>query len=321
MSNNIEIKIKRLKIFITGGAGFIGSNLVEELVKNNFITIYDNFSSGKKEFLKTWLRSKNLKIIKGDLLDFKKLKRAIKGHELVIHLASNPDIAKGILDPSIDLKQGILVTFNVINAMRLNNIKKLIYLSGSGVYGDQNEKVIKENFGPLIPVSMYGASKLSAEALICAFCHLYDMQAWIFRPANIVGKNQTHGVAHDFIKKLRKNPKKLLILGDGKQSKSYLHVKDLIRAVLKAFCQTNKKVNIFNVASEDFLTVNEIAKIVIEEMGLKNVKLKYTGGKVGWKGDVPKVRLDISSIKKIGWRPKFNSKEAVRQAVRELLCK
>jgi len=314
-------KIKNSKIFITGGAGFIGSNLVKRLIKNNQVTVYDNFSGGKIEFLSPVLKEKNLKIIKGDILDFPKLNKTLKGHDLVIHLASNPDIAKGFDDPSIDVKQGILTTFNVLNAMRLNNVKKIIYTSGSGVYGDQEEIFIKENYGPLIPVSMYGASKLSAEALISAFCHLYEMQGWILRPANIVGENQTHGVVYDFIKKLQKNPKELLILGDGKQKKCYLYVDDLINAMMVAFLKSHQTVNIFNVASKSFSTVNEIAKIVIDEMSLENVKFKYTGGRIGWKGDVPQIKLDVNKLTRLGWRPKFKSNDAVRQAVKDLLCK
>jgi len=315
-------KIKKLRIFITGGAGFIGSNLTNELIKRgNKITIYDNLSSGRLEFLEPYLKTKKVKLIKGDILDFPKLKKAIKGHDLVFHLAANPNISQGILDPTIDLKIGILGTFNVLNAMRLVSVKKIAYTSGSGVYGDQGEKFIKENFGPLLPVSMYGASKIASEALVSTFCHFYDMQAWIFRPANIVGKNQTHGVAFDFIKKLRKNPKELYILGNGKQSKCYLHVSDLINAMILAIEKSNERINLFNVASKSFLTVNEIAKMIIREMNLKNVKIEYSGENVGWKGDVPKVRLDIQRLTKLGWKAKMNSKQAVLRAIKELLCK
>jgi len=315
-------KIKKLRIFITGGAGFIGSNLTNELIKRgNKITIYDNLSSGRLEFLEPYLKTKKVKLIKGDILDFPKLKKAIKGHDLVFHLAANPNISQGILDPTIDLKIGILGTFNVLNAMRLASVKKIAYTSGSGVYGDQGEKFIKENFGPLLPVSMYGASKIASEALVSTFCHFYDMQAWIFRPANIVGKNQTHGVVFDFIKKLRKNPKELYILGNGKQSKCYLHVSDLINAMILAIEKSNERINLFNVASKSFLTVNEIAKMIIREMNLKNVKIEYSGENVGWKGDVPKVRLDIQRLTKLGWKAKMNSKQAVLRAIKELLCK
>lgn len=313
------MRLQNKKIFITGGAGFIGSNLVDRLIKNNQITVYDNLTSGEKSYLKEYLKRKSFKLIVGDLLDFKKLTKSMKGHDFIFHLASNTDIAKSVGNSRLDLDQGIIATFNVLEAMRLQGIRKIVFTSGSGVYGDQGLKYTSENFGPLLPVSMYGASKLSAEALISAFCHLYNMQAWIFRPANIVGRRQTHGVGYDFIKKLKKNPKKLEILGDGTQSKSYLYIDDFINAILLVIEKSNDKVNLFNVASNSFTDVKTIAKIVAQEMGLKNVKFKYTGGSKGWKGDVPKVRMDTEKINKFGWKPKLNSNEAIRKSIRNLL--
>jgi len=255
------------------------------------------------------------------LLDFKKLKKSIKNHDFVFHLASNPDIAKSLKDPNLDLRQGIISAFNVLEAMRLTGVRKIVFTSGSGVYGDQGTKYTAEDFGPLLPVSMYGASKLAAEAVISAFCHLYDMQSWIFRPANIVGRNQTHGVCYDFIKKLRKNPKELDILGDGTQSKSYLYIDDFINALILAIEKSNDVVNLFNVSLNSFTNVKTIAKTVAEEMGLKKVSFKYTGGSKGWKGDVPKVRMDTKKINKLGWKPKFNSDQAIRKSTRNLLCR
>lgn len=314
------MEFQNKKIFITGGAGFVGSNLVRRLIDENQITAYDNLTSGKESYLEEYLGNPKFQLIIGDLLDLKKLKKTLKGYDLVIHLASNPDIAKSLKDPSLDLNQGIIATFNVLEAMRLNNVRKIIYPSGSGVYGDQGLKYTAEDFGPLLPTSMYGASKLAAEGLISAFCHLYEMQSWIFRPANIVGKNQTHGVAYDFIRKLKKNSERLEILGDGTQSKSYLYIDDLVDAVFLAVNKSRKRVNLFNLASDGFTTVRAIAKIVVKEMGLENVEFKYTGGNRGWKGDIPKVRLDTRKIKKLGWKPKFNSNEAVRQSIKDLLC-
>ena len=292
--------MRNKKIFITGGAGFIGSNLVKRLGASNLITLYDRKNGD-------------------DLLDFAKLEKAIRGHDFVFHLAANPDISKSEKKPSLDFDNGIFATFNVLEAMRQNNIKKIVYTSGSGVYGDQGLKYTKETFGPLLPTSMYGASKLAAEGLISAFCYMYDMQAWIFRPANIVGPRQTHGVGYDFIKKLKDNPKELIILGDGTQSKSYLYVDDLISAMLLAVKKTKDSVNLFNVASASFIDVRTIAEIVVEEMGLKNVKFKYTGGPKGWKGDVPKVRMDIAKIKRLGWKAKFTSMEAIQKSIQDLL--
>ncbi len=296
----ITMKLNKKKIFITGGAGFIGSNLTARLGKQNKITVYD-LKNGE------------------DLLDSEKLKKAMKDHDFVFHLASNPDIAKSEKYPRLDLDQGIISAFNVLEAMRQNNIKNIAFTSGSGVYGDQGTLRTKESFGPLLPVSMYGASKLAVEGLIAAFCHIYDMQAWIFRPANIVGRHQTHGVGYDFIKKLRDDPKNLQILGDGSQSKSYLYIDDLINALISVIEKSNDKVNLFNIASDTFVDVKTIAQITINEMGLKNVKLHFGTGPRGWKGDVPKVRMDTSKIKKLGWQAKLNSKEAIRQSIQDLL--
>lgn len=308
-----------MRILITGGAGFIGSHLVDTLIEDNKITVYDNLSSGKKEYLKEHLGKSSLKFIKGDLLDLEYLKETIKGHNLVFHFASNPDIARGVIETDLDLKQGTILTYNVLEAMRVNEIKKIVYTSGSGIYGDCGEFPIPEDFGPLLPISMYGASKLSCEALISAFCHLFDMQSWIFRFANVVGARQTHGVGLDFIRKLRENPHELEVLGDGTQSKSYIYIQDTISAMLFCIEKANERVNLFNVATDDYLEVDSIAQIVIEEMNLKNVKMKYTGGKRGWKGDVPVVRFNLKKIHQLGWSAKYSSREAVLKSVRELL--
>lgn len=309
-----------MKVIVTGGLGFIGSHLADRLLSlGNFVTIVDNFSSGRLQFLEKKLRNPRLKIIKTDLLDEKRLLNIFIGHDFVFHLAANPDIAKGIDDPSLDFKQTIIATFNVLQAMRINSIKKIFYTSGSGVYGDLGERYSKEDFGPLLPVSMYGASKLSAEALISAFSHLFGFQAWIVRPANIIGPRATHGVIFDFINKLKNNPENLKILGDGKQSKSYLYVVDVINAIFLILNKAQERINLFNLASEDFIDVNSIANIIIEKMNLKRVKITYTGGPIGWKGDVPIVRINSEKIRKLGWFPKYNSKKAVEKTVEELL--
>jgi UDP-glucose 4-epimerase len=310
-----------MKIFISGGAGFIGSHLVNKLMADcrNSVTVYDNFTSGRMEFVKPHLKKHNFRLIKADLLDLKKLKRSLKGHDIIYHLASNPDISKSMSQPDLDLYQGIIATFNVIEAMRVNKVKKIVYVSGSGVYGDVGDKYTAESFGPLKPISMYGASKLSAEGLISSFCHMFDMQAWMFRLANIVGPRQTHGVIFDFIRKLRNDPKALPILGDGTQSKSYLHVSDCLAAIGYCLKSSHETVNIFNVATIDYVTVRDIARVVIDVMGLKAVKFLYTGGDRGWKGDVPVVRLDIKKITRLGWKPKYSSKMAVRRAAEENL--
>ena len=247
------------------------------------------------------------------------LKETIKGHDIIVHFASNPDIAKSMYETDLDLREGTILTYNVLEAMRLNGIKTIFYTSGSGIYGDIGITPVSEDFGPLLPISMYGASKLACEGLISAFCHMFDMRGFIFRLANVVGKRQTHGVGYDFINKLKDNPKELTILGDGTQSKSYIHVTDVINAMFHVYKSSTGRVEVFNIATDDYIDVTTIAEITIEEMGLEKVNLVYTGGDRGWKGDVPKVRFNLDKIHRLGWKAKYSSREAVRKSIREML--
>jgi len=309
-----------VKYFITGGAGFIGSEMSKRLLKQSHdVTVFDNLLCGDTSRIDKLIDNPKFKFVKGDLRDKDDVIQAIKGHDFVLHFAANPDIALAIKYPDIDLKHSVIATFNLLDAMRLTGVKKIAFTSGSGVYGDAGESYTAEDYGPLLPISMYGASKLGAEGLISAFCHQFDMQAWIGRFGNIIGGNQTHGVSLDFMNKLKKNPKELEILGDGKQSKPYIHIEEILDAILFIIENSKEKVNVFNVACDDFTSVNEIAQIVIEEMSLKDVELKHTGGSRGWKGDVPVVRLDVNKLKKIGFKIKLSSKEAVKRTVKEML--
>jgi len=309
-----------MKYFITGGAGFIGSEMASRLIKaGHEVTVFDNLSCGDTRRIDHLMKNPKFKFVEKDLLDLEDVRKEIKGHDFVMHFASNPDIALALKYPDIDLKLGVIATFNVLDAMRVSGIKQIVFPSGSGVYGDVGDTYTKESFGPLLPISMYGGSKLGAEGLITAFCHMYDMQCWIFRFANIIGGRQTHGVTLDFVNKLRENPNELEILGDGSQSKSYVHVDEIIDSIVFCVEKSKKRFNLFNVASDDFISVNEIAKIVLEEMDLKQAKLKHTGGKRGWKGDVPVVRLDVGKLNKLGFKVRMSSEEAIRRTVRELL--
>lgn len=309
-----------MKCFVTGGAGFIGSNITDCLIdEGHSVTVYDNFCSGREEYIKHHFDDPNFKLVKADLLDLEKLTEAVKGHDMVFHFAANPDIAKSMVETDLDLRLGIVATYNVVEAMRLNGVKKIAYSSGSGVYGDVGLVETPEDFGPLLPISMYGASKLGAEGVISAFCHMFDIQGFIFRFANVVGTRQTHGVGYDFIRKLRDNPKELQILGDGSQSKSYIHISDVMSAMLFVIENSGDGVNLFNIATDDYITVNEIAKIVVEEMKLDDVEFVHTGGKRGWKGDVPIVRFNLTKIHNLGWKSNYNSYEAIRRSIKELL--
>jgi UDP-glucose 4-epimerase len=310
-----------MSVVVTGGAGFIGSNLVDRLMGlGHSVTVIDNLSGGSDAFLAHHRHSDRFRFVALDVRDTGGLAGALdRGVEVVYHLAANADIAKGVEDPTLDFEHSIVATFSLLRAMRQHGIRKFVYTSGSGVYGDRGAAYSSENFGPLEPVSMYGASKLGAEGLISAFCHLFDMQGWILRPANIIGPRATHGVVFDFVRRLKKDPTHLTILGDGQQSKAYLHVSDVIDALLLVQEKALNPVNIFNLASNSYITVNQIADLVVRGMGLADVKREWTGGKVGWKGDVAVIRLRNARIRKLGWRPKYNSAQAVRATIEALL--
>ncbi len=311
----------RLKYFVTGGAGFIGSHLVDRLTDRGEVTVYDNLSSGRLEFIEHHFGRSNFHFIKADLLDFDTLRQAINGHDVVFHLAANPDVRAGIKNTRLDLDQSTVATYNVLEVMRLNNVKKLIFTSSGTVYGETRGLPATEDYGPLLPISLYGASKLACEGLISAFCHLFDIQAWIFRMANVVGKRSSHGVIFDFINKLKQNPKELEILGDGTQEKSYLHIDDCIEGIFFGFEHSRDQVNILNLGTDSSTSVTAIATMVVESMGLSGTKFNCTGGIRGWRGDVPRVRFDITKMKKLGWKPKYSSDKAVRKAIKDMLTK
>lgn len=308
--------------FVTGGAGFIGSHLVDRLLKEgNSVTIYDNLATGKKQWIQKHIGKKKFQFIQADLLDFNTLKKAMKGHEIVWHLGANTDNVKGNQITDLDLKNCTIATHNVLEAMRQNGIDKLLFSSSATVYGDAPPIALPETFGPLLPICLYGAGKLACEGLISAYCHLFGVRAWIFRFGNVVGGKMWHGVIHDFIEKLEKNPRELEILGDGKQEKNYFLIEDCIDGMLCAFHKSRKQCDVFNLGNETNVTVTAIAQIVVEEMRLKNVKFKYTGGKRGWLGDVPIVHFNLGKMTKLGWASQYSSADAVRLAARRLLGK
>lgn len=307
-----------LKYFIAGGAGFIGSHVAKSLLKDSntdCLTIYDNFTSGSEKNLGKSVNDKKLRIVKNDICELKDLEKEMKGYDFVYHFASNPDIARAVREPDIDFWQGTFLTQNILEAMRRNSVSKIVYASGSGVYGETGEVPVFENMGPLAPISTYGASKLAGEALICAYAHMFDMDALIFRFANVIGPYQTHGVGYDFLRKLKQNPTELTILGDGTQSKSYIHVDDIISGINTARKKAKGHFNVYNLSTQDYLTVKEIAEMVIQIMNIKNVEFKFTGGDRGWKGDVPIVRFDTSLIRSLGWNSKRTSREAMMDAL------
>jgi len=242
------------------------------------------------------------------------------GHDVVIHLAANSDIFRGLEDTELDLNQGVLATFSVLEAMRRNDVKRLIFSSSSVVYGEPTVVPTPEDYGPLLPISFYGASKLACEGLVTAYGHNFGIQSWMYRFGNIVGPNATHGVILDFIHKLQADPTRLEVLGDGRQAKPYLHVSDCVDGMLFGFEHAAAPVNVFNLAVEDVVDVATIARIVIEAMGLDGVTVRYTGGERGWPGDVPRVGLSPRRMSDLGWTASMTSRQAVQRAAREIVA-
>ncbi len=310
-----------MKCFVTGGAGFIGSHLVDRLMaEGNEVVIYDNLSLGKKEYIEQHFSNPKFKFVEADLLDIEKLKKALSGSEIVFHLASNSNVIKSAKNPEVDLEQGTIVTYKVLEAMQENNIKKILFTSSNVVYGEATKTPTAEDYGPLLPISFYGAGKLASEAVIGAYCHNFDFSAWIYRFGNIIGHRPTHGVVLDFYQKLKKNPNELEVLGDGNQSKPYIEVHDCIDGMLFGLNNSSEAINLFNLGTEGGVYVRDIAKIVIDGIGLKNVNIKYAGGIRGWPGDVHTVRLDISKLKVLGWKPKYpTSIEAFAAGAKDII--
>jgi UDP-glucose 4-epimerase len=311
--------MNRIKYFVSGGAGFIGSHLVDKLIQVGDVIVYDNFLAGHKEFIEQHITNPNFHLIEGDLLDEAKLNKAIANVNVVFHFAANSDARLGITNPRLDLNLETMATFNLLEAMKNNQINEIVFASSGTVYGETPIIPLKENYGPLLPISLYGAGKLACEGLISAFCDTFNMRGWIFRFANIIGKRATHGVIYDFINKLAKNPSELEILGDGSQRKPYLYVDDCISGILWGYKHSKEKINLYNLGCPTTTDVKTIASILIDKMGLKNVQIKYTGGDRGWIGDVPQVCYDVSKINKIGWKAQMTSDEAVAKAIEDML--
>jgi UDP-glucose 4-epimerase len=311
-----------MKILITGGAGFIGSHLCDVLLaQNHNLVVIDNLILGKLDNINHLIGNDSFQFVEEDLLNLGKLKEIFKDQsfEMVFHLAANSDIQKGGKDPEVDYNLTFKTTFNVLQCMKEFNVKKIFFASTSAIYGETSE-LLTENFGPLKPVSNYGAGKLASEAFISAFSATYDIQTWITRFPNVVGERFTHGVIFDFINKLKANPQELTVLGNGEQNKPYLYVKDLVEGILFVYNNSHEQFNVYNLGSYTRTKVKEIAQMVIEEMGL-NATIKYTGGDRGWVGDVPEFKYDLTKINNLGWEAKINSNDSVRIAIQKALGK
>ncbi|RLE64062.1 MAG: UDP-glucose 4-epimerase [Thermoprotei archaeon] len=307
------------RVLVTGGAGFIGSYLVESLISLGCrVVVLDNLSTGSLDNLSRVLNCELLEIVKGDIRDYEVVSKSLEECDIVFHFAANPEVRLGI--PEEHYEHNLRGTFTVLEAMRRKDVRDIVFASSSTVYGDAEVLPTPENYAPLKPISVYGASKLGCEALISSYAYTYDFRGIAVRYANVVGPRSRRGVIYDFVKKLRANPRELEILGDGTQTKSYIWIEDAIEATLTVWKNIKKGFDVFNIGSEDAISVKEIADIIVEVLGLRNVKYRFTGGVEGrgWPGDVKYMHLDISKIRKLGWTPKYTSRQAVRMTAEKL---
>lgn len=309
-----------MKILVTGGAGFIGTHLVRELLeRGNQVVCIDNFTLGKQENVDCFLSNPNYKFYKLNIEETENFCNTLSNEkfDMVYHLAANSDIQKGGKNPSVDYNDTFMTTYSVLEFMRRTGVKKLFFASTSAIYGEKTE-LLSENAGDLQPISYYGGAKYASEGFISSYSYMNDFSTVIFRFPNVIGPNLTHGVIFDFVKKLHNNPNELEILGDGTQTKPYLYVLDLVDAIV-LFTQEKamqKGIEIYNAGVESATSVTRIADIVCEELGYENVDYKYTGGNVGWKGDVPKFQYDLTKIHNAGWTAHHTSDESVRETAK-----
>ena len=306
------------KAFVTGGAGFIGSHIVDALLARGAqVVVYDNFCTGQLHFLPAPLPA-GLEVIRADVLDRPKLEAAMQGCDFVFHFQANADVRGGVKNTWVDVEQNTLATWNVLEAMRKNEVRGLAFASSATIYGEPTVFPTPETYAPL-QTSLYGASKYAGEAMIQAYCEYFGVRSFVYRFVSWIGERYTHGVVFDILKKLAADPAKLPLLGDGTQQKSYLYVKDGVRGILTGIDHATENKNIFNLGHDQFMNVAELVRVVLDEAGSPDVKLKYAGGKRGWVGDSPLVHLDTTRLKALGWKPETSIEEGLRHTVRYLL--
>jgi UDP-glucose 4-epimerase len=307
-----------MKVFVTGAAGFIGSNLVNRLLADGYrVTAYDNFSTGQRAFLEAARRHPAFRLVEGDVLDLLDLKAAAAGHDFVFHLAANADVRFGTQHPRRDLEQNTIATYNVLEAMRAGGCRRMAFSSTGSVYGEAEVFPTPEDAPFPVQTSLYGASKLAGEGLIAAYCTGFGFQAYVFRFVSILGEGYTHGHVFDFYAKLRANPHQIEVLGNGKQRKSYLYVQDCIDAMLTVIGRATEPVNVCNLGAEEYCTVDDSLGWICDHLGV-NPRRRYTGGERGWVGDSPFIFLDTAKVRSFGWRPRLSIREGVLRTLRYL---
>jgi UDP-glucose 4-epimerase len=300
-----------MRCFVTGGAGFIASNLVDRLLaEGHAVTVYDNFSTGQEEFLVDAARHPSFRLVRGDLLDLPHLQEAVAGHDFVFHLAANADVRFGLQHPHRDLDQNTIATYHVLEAMRAGGVRRIAFSSTGSIYGEPSVFPTPESCPFPVQTSLYGASKLAGEGLIAAYCTGFGFQGYIFRFVSILGERYTHGHVFDFYEKLLANPHSIQVLGNGKQRKSYLYIQDCLDAILMVIEKATAPVNIYNLGTDEYCSVDDSLGWICEHLGLAP-KRYYTGGERGWVGDNPFIFLDTLRIRSLGWKPRLTIREAV----------
>lgn len=303
------------RVLITGGAGFIGSHLADRLLaRGHRVTVYDNLSTGFVEFLEDARKQPGFTLIEGDLLDGARLAKALSGCDLVFHLAANADVRFGTAQPRRDLEQNTIATFNLLEAMRANGVRRIAFASTGSIYGETSVIPTPEDAPFPVQTSLYGASKLAGEGLIAAYCEGFEFQSWIFRFVSIVGERYTHGHVFDFYKSLARDPTTLHVLGNGRQTKSYLYVQDCVEAMLAAVERAKDKVNVFNLGTGEYIQVEDSIAIITAHLGL-SPRRTYAGGERGWIGDNPFIFLDTTRIRALGWAPRVDIRQGIIRTV------
>jgi UDP-glucose 4-epimerase len=305
------------KAFVTGGSGFIGSHLVDSLLAHGAeVVVYDNFSTGRPEFLPSPPPG-GLRVVRGEVLDLAAVQKAMEGCDFVFHFQANADVRSGRHKTRVDLEQNTLTTWNVLEAMRMNDVKRIAFASSAAVYGEPEVFPTSEKYAPL-QTSLYGASKMAGEAMIQAYCEYFGMHCFIYRFVSWIGERYTHGIVFDVMKKLLADSTRLPLLGDGTQRKSYLYVKDGVSGVMLGIAKAAAQKNVYNLGHDEFIDVRQVVSIILDELKIRDVRLEFAGGKRGWLGDSPLVHLDTTQIKDLGWRPATSIEEGLRRTVRFL---
>jgi UDP-glucose 4-epimerase len=313
------VNLKNKKILILGGAGFIGSHLTERLIQEGaVVTVFDNLKTGRTANLANVQRHPGFRFIEAEVRDRKKVDETIPGHEIIFHFCDDSDIRSAAEHPDTYVEQNIMGLFYVLEAMRRNGIRVILFPSSTTVFGELKNPPASESHGPMVPLNLYGGAKLAAEGLLSGWAHTYDFHAIVFRFVGIIGGRMDHGVVHDFVRKLQKDPTRLEILGDGTQSRSFVLVDDCVEAMLFALARTTKNYNLVHIGNADQISIHETAEVILRVMKLKNVKFNHTGGKVGWKGDVASNLIATETLTALGWKPRRSSREAVFEAASRL---